>query len=304
MNAPMLIALGLAWIVLALTVLTWGTAASCRLLGEEECLPQGRLAPPFFGSGALALSAAWWLRAWAPLSLAVAFGIPVVVAAAWSLHLRFAQRAARKKEFGWRDERLVRIADGAALHPTFAKSTSAYLRTGPSSGYSLYALQLFDDGGVIARNRYVHERAVRRDLDRLARLGCEHLDAQVVWQASPTVLYACHLGPWAELFCGRPEAMPEASRRFWQQWVRPRFPAEGSAEVATAELRAHLAPLVEAEPREGERLRRLLERAGPSVRIMTERARRALERDLRGRRGLSLLEREDGIPRTTVFPKN
>ena len=296
------IVLGLSWLAIAAAVLVLGSAFFMRLLGQEECLPRGSFGPWLFLAGALSLLVAWWLRAWGATSLPLVFSTPILAAALWSIRLRFAEREARLKSFAWLDAHLVRTADGSGLVPTFARRTGAYLCTGPASGYCLYTLELFDDDGSIGRNGYVSEVAVRRDVERLARMGCTLLDAQLVWQSAPTVLYSCHLGPWAHLLCGQLHTLPQGSERFWRQWLRPRFPAEGSAEVATTELRTHVAPLLEAEPEEGARLVAFLAKAGPKVRIMTERALKSLEDGIRGKHGQSTLQFEGGVAMVTLRP--
>jgi hypothetical protein len=140
---------------------------------------------------------------------------------------------------------------------------------------------------------------VRRDVDRLLRDGCRTLDAVVVWQALPTVLYSVHLGVWTELLCGRLHTVPEDSARFWRRWIRPEFPGDGSAELAASELRAHVGPLVAEDHRSGQRLVALLDIAGPTILMMTERALRAFEDGIRGPNGRGIVEFESGLAKTT-----
>ena len=293
-----------AWLVFAVVVLVWGTALFVRLLGERECLPPGSFAPWILATAALACALGWHLRGQGAFALLAVFAIPILAALLRSLRLRLAERQARKKDFGWSGERCVRLQDRVELKPTYATSNAAYECTGPAGGYCLYSLSLHDASGAIATNGYVHERSLLEDIDRAIRTGCEFLDAEIVWQASPTILYSCHLKPWSDTLCGRPETLPTECAAFWRQWVRPHFPVDGSVEVSTADMKTHAEPLLSAQPQHAERLRALLDMAGPKARIMTARARRTLEESIRGAGGRLILEFERGVGKVTLIPSS
>lgn len=297
----------LVWTAFSVSVLFWGTGLFRRLLGEDDSFEKDDRESDLlwlYFTGILSLCAALIGISWFTVSsLAIVFVIPVLMAVLRTVRLRFMDRESRKKEFVWRNNTLVRATDGTSLVPTYAKLDAGYLWTRPASGRGSYSLELFNDQGLMARNAYIHANPVDRDVNRLVQSNCRFLDAQVVWQESPAVFYACSLAPWEELLCGWPDTMPEAPRRFWRQWVRPDFPADGSVEVATAELRKHLKPLLAADPEKGRQLTHLLEKAGPCVRIMSERARMSLGAG-RGGRTPSVLELENGVSKVIFKSQN
>lgn len=300
---------GLGWLIVAINVLVPATAWFRRRLGEEECLPQRDSLFWFLLAWVFTLYAFFMLHTRSgaggsfSFSAVLAFASPLPVAFLWALRLRLGARAVRTKTFGWQGETLVRTADGNLLAPTSA-ITQAIPRLSGLTPYTLYRLELFDDRGPIASNHYVHENAVIRDENRLVRSGCKLLDAEVVWQASPTELYTVALHPWQTLLLhDAGQAMPEDAARFWQQWVHPRFPIDGSAEVATDEILRHLAPLRAAMPMESLQLHHLLDVAGPTVLILSGQARRALEARIQGRKGRKVQAFENGLTKVTLLPK-
>lgn len=186
------------------------------------------------------------------LAWMIVLGIPALFALYAVLELRLWGAGHQTPEFAIQGDAVVRLRDGAALHPTRVVQEKTYHETALMCGYGLYALVLFNADGTAARNGYLSEDEMRQMLRRVLTLArpqdCRAMDDLCfVWPESQTRLQRATFGQeWAGVLCGSLVRLSAESRAWWQQWLMPEFPEDGLVSLPVPELASRFQELQQA----------------------------------------------------------
>jgi hypothetical protein len=166
-------------------------------------------------------------------------------------------KGASEREWTVGDAGIYHLKTKEQLKPTFIWSRQDYFQTDAYHGYSLYALELYEEAGLRARNEYRSEADWIRDKTAALELcpQCRQLDLHLSaplsdssWQIFPFYDY------WTPYLCGALEAVSEESRAWWRQWVLPNFDPANQISVDRDDWDFHVNELLEAYPELREKL--------------------------------------------------
>ena len=228
-----------------------------RAVGEEKFVEMSGLEPfsiVLFSGIAGAVLYTFAAQKWGALPALLLFPLLsllcVIYAIVW---LKLAATGQGKKEFGVREGQIVRLSDSQILAPSYIQRESDFRQTDAFHSYSFYHLILCNEHGPLARNGYLDEEQMRTALREVLECGravpCRALDLILVRRQSETLWWKVDLGQEnAPLLCGTLSQLPEASRLWWRQWLRPDFPEDGFVEVSAQELEQHFVALKTAYP--------------------------------------------------------